>query len=77
MTETELLTQLTEVLGPLGGFLAFIGIGAWFLMSQRQERKTNGSREETRENIRVIRKAVERNETRMDRHLEQHAGPAD
>ena len=77
MPETELLTQLTEVLGPVGGFLAFIAIGAWWIMSKRQERRDNGSREETRENIRVIRKAVERNEGRIDRHLEGHAGPAD
>lgn len=73
MPETELLTELTQVLGPVGGFLAFIAIGAWWYISQRQERKDNGSREETRENIRVIRKAVERNEERMDRHLEQHS----
>ena len=77
MSETELLAQLTEVLGPVGGCLAFVDIGAWWIMSKRQERRDNGSREETRENIRVIRKAVERNEGRMDRHLEQHAGPAD
>ena len=88
MPETELLTQLTEVLGPVGGFLAFIAIGAWWFMSKRQERRDNGSREETRGNIREIKADVkdlrtdlkdlgQHQDGRMDRHLEQHAGPAD
>ncbi len=88
MPETELLTQLTQALGPAGGVLAFIVISAWWFLSQRQERKDNGGREETRENIREIKADVkdlrtdlkdqgERQDARIDRHLEGHAPPAD
>lgn len=73
MPEAELLAPLVKALGPVGGFLAFAAIMALMYILRRERIKDNGGREETRENIRVIRKAVERNEQRMDRHLEQHA----
>ena len=73
MPEAELMDQLTKALGPLFGFLAFTAIMVLGCLMRREKVKENGGREETRENIRVIRTAVERNEKRMDRHLEQHA----
>lgn len=72
MAEAELLDQLTKTVGPLFGLLAFLAIMVLGYLLRREKVNDNGSRDETRENIRVIRKAVERNEHRMDRHLEQH-----
>ena len=78
MPEAELMDQLTKALGPVGGFLAFLAILVLGYLLRREKVNDNGGREETRENIRVIRKAVGRTENRMDRHLEQHASqPAD
>ena len=70
---TELLEQLAKGLGPFLSFLAFLAVLVFGYLYRRDGR--NG-RQTTRDDIKVIRATVERQENRMDRHLEQHS-PAD